>query len=1549
MWRLATSELSQRTVYRDQRILFLGTVKATVKNVYINGQKRKSGYFSSTTKPIFRSESARYTLFIQMSKEMWDFDSEGAGEIMFNKVINGFLPELFKNWMSINAHHLVSIILFARLEYKEEQNQQNITDHLRHHATGQRDGFRDFYRVVVSEMASNDWIKILYQLKKEFRSFLRDISVEPQHYPTDDEDPKFAIAGKPCRASKGNILEAIHLASAQFSRDYIDRDLVRTGISIVVITAGTGVYEVDYDMLKLTTDTLMGSGIGIDLVCLSPMPLHSVPLFMYRNPRVLESTLPTAAPSPSHSVATTPRQNDIGLRKIPSVLSSTKRRSKTSDLVPGEWSYAIPHWVDVSFWTGTADEQAMLLRSRKSRGKRSTKANPRDKQFSLRCRLYELQMMGLMENEMTNISVNKLHEHALHPWHRMRHQISGRPVSKETEVRVREYEQEWMNEYDDYIFRPLHERQQAEEAARKRASKSALDDSKLTADAAGRLGTASTTYEDDVGVHGASYRTGPGGFLDWKLREKEKAKEKEKALGLPFLMTRKASVGSLASNATADTSFSRASTLRTSRQISFGGSSFGTPKAVVSTNVAPAAATTIKPATFTTDVGPETPRNSTSSKFTEQFKAALTRSASQTTVPTNGALPEASKKKSRPIDISLSRAVSATDHVPSGEVIPSSVETVKGDRHMADKAEHSKAVRETQGVTGLFNTTTLRKYVPFLSSSADGGPIPQTLSLSRALAPWLVLVNPCNPMKNDLTVNSQFRRWQHVFPRQRRTTSIKWKSLCSPASVPLTNDWFPTANQLATEYHESPYHLGQDGDDDVSEAPRTRESLIRELISFRLSQGFQLIVGDDVAEFLGNKSDDLAHIFDKSYMARDGATVFMTVGSAIHQLLCGSDGGVEVRRFHRKPAVEYESFETTNAVVYRPLIRTVLSSGYEQREITFKTPKSDYNWNLIDNFIAGNYDEFSEVLRFWRARFVLLPVDIPPHAHSHGQRRQPLAMVTEDTEEEIRLEGIRKLTQAWQRNRILPPEEKNSHSHSLARRKDPNPLAIEYQTRDPSAVIAAGADSAVFADSDPAVLATENEAHNTKNIDLSRLAQDLQGDTGIKMLDRRWHLRLHYNCFVGSDLISWLLLNFEDVASRDEAVVLGNTLMEQGLFQHVQKKHQFRDGNFFYQIAVDYRAPRPGSRMGGWFGARGPLGSVPPTPMAEAPRGISFAGYRPGSRASTDSSSDRSGEKTPTKVERRKVNLSNVMRYDVDSRKKSYRPEIINLHYDRLHNPDNCYHIRIDWMNVTAKFIEDSVVHWAQTVERFGLKLVELPIAEACAIVEDHPFRSPYNVKLALAPPASPPIQMFDNTSFSAIMKRDKFVYHKALLKKLHFVLDMESASSFPTEVDVSYSWGKPDYQYTQYVHKSGVVLAQITDEGSFLLLANRLYNDRTAGRRESGRIDTAERQFDRRPVGHHGGIRGRASPMASPIHRPVPEPSSAGLDKVKQTAEDIKEEVEAFCHSVVALKAFYAEQARPRASPSPHTTPVMDSSVPELSLPPIAARGISPLPPLSK
>ena len=263
------------------------------------------------------------------------------------------------------------------------------------------------------------------------------------------------------------------------------------------------------------------------------------------------------------------------------------------------------------------------------------------------------------------------------------------------------------------------------------------------------------------------------------------------------------------------------------------------------------------------------------------------------------------------------------------------------------------------------------------------------------------------------------------------------------------------------------------------------------------------------------------------------------------------------------------------------------------------------------------------------------------------------------------------------------------------------------------------------------------------------------------------------------------------------------------------------------------------------------------------------------------------------------------MKYDVDPRKRSYRPERINLHYDRIHNPDNCYHIRLDWMNVTAKLIEDAIVSWTLTADRYGLRLVEAPIAEACTISSSHPFRAPYRLKLALPPPQNQPPTDFDAASLVPVAAPQKHYYQKAILKKFNFVLDIEAAANFPSNVDVTYSWGRPDYTYSQYIHRSGTGFAQITDSGDFLVASNKMFNSRSHTLRDPDRFVPPPRQ--QTPI---------SSPMlratmASPTTKPSLTSATVAMFATPQKpAPDvaIKDEMDRFCSDVEGLRRFYAE-----------------------------------------
>lgn len=88
------------------------------------------------------------------------------------------------------------------------------------------------------------------------------------------------LCGIPTDAASGNFLEAINSTLNFLDKHFIDRDLQRTGNSIVMISAGTGIFRVKPTLQQITKQRMMDNGIGMDFISLSQPPLHTVPLFL---------------------------------------------------------------------------------------------------------------------------------------------------------------------------------------------------------------------------------------------------------------------------------------------------------------------------------------------------------------------------------------------------------------------------------------------------------------------------------------------------------------------------------------------------------------------------------------------------------------------------------------------------------------------------------------------------------------------------------------------------------------------------------------------------------------------------------------------------------------------------------------------------------------------------------------------------------------------------------------------------------------------------------------------------------------------------------------------------------------------------------------------------------------------------------------------------------------------------------------------------------------------------------------------------------------------
>ena len=1429
MWRLVNSELVGKCVYKGQKLTFMDSIKAMVKSVFIRGRKVQSAFFNNATKPIFRSESARYVLFIQMSKEMWDFDSEGTGEIMFDKVINGFLPDLFRRWQQAQVKHLISIVLFTRMMYEmrlppgPKANEASAELQSSHTSVY----FRDFYRVVVSDTISGASADILTQLKSEFKVFKRDICIQkPQ--PGDFNPlgsgfadastglPEDVIAGIPSDAAHGNVLEAINLASSQFSTDYIDRDLVRTGVSVVVISAGAGLFEVDYDLLTSTTDNLIENGVGIDLVCLSRMPLHSVPLFQYLRPQNSRARLggthaQLTSGHTSHSGSPYFQSSSISYQSSfspGSFLNDTSAKS--------QFNYGIPHWIDISFWAPSDAVTDVSVRKDARASGKTNFLSPNQKTFVPRIRLYEIQMMGVTESTGKEVLVPSLNlphvplkipnlqSYTIHTKDRNRFKHSGldsvdidddagvftRSLKSNSPAHMKfqgteDNRSQLMKNHDELLFR--HPRTSLKDKSRRRPRQRHFKEGPLS-----RRLESSMHKKTPLSI---DHSTTPTANMDSEYEEEHKSQRTPKG--------RTPAYSDLARR------HNTPQTSTASRSISFGlrglAPSIKSAASAKIDNAQSSTWTTRQKDTSVTEESPITPDVST--RTVQDLLTPATPNARQSSDTESGITFSSDSEhpsSSKPIPIRKAAAMSETKISKEG----------KENRGIIRKAEPYDRVAALRDLSN-------REKAPQKENGHQQStpPVSSALSPQTTLAPWLTILNPSNPSKTNASRTGRLGRWQHTFPRPPKTSQIKWKSLCSPAAVPLTTEDFPTAEQISEEYKESSYTVVLPESTRLDEKPR---SLTLEILAFRLSRGFQIVVGNRVREARPEglvKSDD---VFNESILEEVGSSLFLSRGNSIHQLIRSGTDRFQVQIFSRHKTSPAEEDGDEGARSYSPSIRSMLADEYESRKISIAPERGTFNWDMIDSFIVGHEcphgAQYEETLRPWRARFVLIPVELPS-----GARR--MMRSGEDNDEEIRLEGIRKLTQIWQRFRFVPADE-YLFQPSNTKIKDPNPLDVTYQTKDPSAIVAAELENVLDGDENAGRvrLLPEPELYQRANLDLKKLAETIQGEKGVRMLDRRWHLRLHYSCFIGIEFTTWMLQNFRDIDTREEAEQLGNELMRKGLFRHVEQRHEFRDGNFFYQVESQYRNPRPQSR--GWFG-RGKT-SIPLTPTSNVP---------PEPLKTTRSRSSSNADGTPEvntmgqseRKPRPTVALSKSLLYNVDHRKRSYRPEVINLHYDRLHNPDNCYHVRIEWMNATPRLIQEAIVSWATSIERYGLRLVEVPIGEASSIASMHPFRSPYRIKLAASPPPQQPQPIFDATAFGSHLKIDPLFYQKAILRQYDFVLDYEAATSFPADVSVSYSWGKSDYRYSQYIHRSGTLIAQITNDGDFLILANRLCNNRNA------------------------------------------------------------------------------------------------------------------------
>nr|CDS16832.1 DEP domain containing protein 5 [Echinococcus granulosus] len=142
----------------------------------------------------------------------------------------------------------------------------------------------DFYKVIIhnERYSIEEWKKSFSQLMLAFKGYEQEIrNYVLRNLPGINDSKHVSIRLSTARET--NILEGLNLALSSYECYNVDRSFDRTGNACIVISPGCGVFDANCDIVSFTKRRVLDLGTVVHLVCLGHQPLHAVPLFVCRD------------------------------------------------------------------------------------------------------------------------------------------------------------------------------------------------------------------------------------------------------------------------------------------------------------------------------------------------------------------------------------------------------------------------------------------------------------------------------------------------------------------------------------------------------------------------------------------------------------------------------------------------------------------------------------------------------------------------------------------------------------------------------------------------------------------------------------------------------------------------------------------------------------------------------------------------------------------------------------------------------------------------------------------------------------------------------------------------------------------------------------------------------------------------------------------------------------------------------------------------------------------------------------------------------------------
>lgn len=192
--------LLNKCVYLSGKVEFC-LMRLSYNEMWRKGECVTCGYVDENTRVVFRSSSALVFIFIQMSTEMWDFDTQG--NCYYEKCTDGFLPELFKRWRERKCSHYCTIAIFSRWFYYSAKSLEDFPFVERSKIQKDYRGryYQDFYQLLIQNEHYEDWIQSIPKIKTAFHRYNQSIKDYMQN--------KGMPPAENSTAADGNVIETL--------------------------------------------------------------------------------------------------------------------------------------------------------------------------------------------------------------------------------------------------------------------------------------------------------------------------------------------------------------------------------------------------------------------------------------------------------------------------------------------------------------------------------------------------------------------------------------------------------------------------------------------------------------------------------------------------------------------------------------------------------------------------------------------------------------------------------------------------------------------------------------------------------------------------------------------------------------------------------------------------------------------------------------------------------------------------------------------------------------------------------------------------------------------------------------------------------------------------------------------------------------------------------------------------------------------------------------------------------------------------------------------